>query len=120
MSEVVHQLEDLYEAAARQADANKDSGQPMAAVEVFVAGTRGSDRAEVERALCEWAEGDDDPRQFTALAVIDRLRIASAIPTLRKLAARFEGAHGPSAPYDWAKVNRILGRLQGPAEPRCR
>jgi hypothetical protein len=77
------------------------------------------DRVEIEQVLCDWAEGDDDLRQSTALAVIDRLRIVSAIPALRRLAARLEEASGPSAPYDWAKVNRILGRLQGPAEPRC-
>ena len=120
MSRVARQLEDLYEAATRRADAEKDSGQPMAAVEAFVAGTRDADRAEVERVLCKWAERGDNLRQFTALAVIDRLRVTSAVPTLRRLATRFEEAPVPSAPYDWAKVNRILGHLQGPAEPRCR
>ncbi|MEA3502605.1 MAG: hypothetical protein U9R47_07505, partial [Actinomycetota bacterium] len=88
--------------------------------EAFVARTQGADRAEVERVLCQWAESGDDLRRFTALAVIDRRGIASAVPTLRRLAAMFEAAQGPSAPYDWAKVNRILGRLRGREEPGCR
>lgn len=108
---IENKLEQVYEDGASRAELNKDSGEPMASVAAFVAAQDADGRARVEQEIARWAERGDALRRFTALAVIDRLSLRSAIPTLRHLANRFESAEGPSAPYDWAKVNRILGRL---------
>lgn len=72
---------------------------------------RGADRAAFESLLIERISSDDPGERFTALAVVDDQRIVSAIPALRVLADQFEHARGPAAPYDWAKVNRILASL---------
>lgn len=71
----------------------------------------GSDRAVFESLLIERISSDDPGERFTALAVIDDQQIVGAIPALRMLADQLEYAAGPSAPYDLAKVNRILARL---------
>ena len=61
--------------------------------------------------ISEWLAQDGTDRQFTAISMIDRHGTVSALPALRAAEARFETASGPSAPYDWAKVNRVIGRL---------
>ncbi len=62
-------------------------------------------------AFIAWALSEDEAKRFDGLHMVDSLGIVEAIPSLRVLAQRFEQGDGPSAPYDWAKVNRILGRL---------
>jgi hypothetical protein len=53
-------------------------------------------------------------------AVVDRLlsefRITTALPALRVLADRLETQHSPGAPYEWAKVNRLIALLVEPPE----
>lgn len=65
----------------------------------------------VDGLLAEHALSDDSLKRFDALALVDEFNIVSALPALRELERRTENATGPSAPYDWAKVNRIIGKL---------
>jgi hypothetical protein len=69
------------------------------------------EKSTVDRVISEWLASDDASLRFDALLLVDDHRIASAIPALRRLADRLEGSSKPSAPYEWAKVNRILARL---------
>ncbi len=64
-----------------------------------------------DQVFCEWVELDDTTKQHIALFAISEHRTRSALPYLRAAAERFENAEGPSAPYDWARVNRIIGRI---------
>jgi hypothetical protein len=90
----------------------KDSNRAVLYFENFFRSIQEADQPEAEEIVAEWALcEEDEARRFVALAVIDDLRIVSALPSLRVLQERFECADGPSAPYDWAKVNRIIGRL---------
>jgi hypothetical protein len=68
-------------------------------------------RSEVDTVLLEWVLSDEEGLRFDALAIVDEYRITDAIPVLRALQDRLETESGPGAPYEWAKVNRILGRL---------
>jgi hypothetical protein len=79
---------------------------------------------EQERQLADpviicWATSDDPILRFDGLALIARFEISSALPALRRLADCLENAPGPSAPYDWAKVNRIIGRLTSASSEDC-
>lgn len=65
----------------------------------------------VDEILTEWVLSDDETKRFDALALIDEYRVRSALAALRTLAARLEGGTGPGAPYEWAKVNRIIAAL---------
>jgi hypothetical protein len=55
---------------------------------------------------------------FDALFLVDRFAIVAAVPTLRQLEVWLEDQTTPGAPYEWAKVNRILGALAGEPRPR--
>jgi len=69
------------------------------------------ERHVIDRLLADDVQSDDEGRRFDALAIIREFRIVSALPALRALAARLENASEPSAPYEWAKVNRTIGLL---------
>ena len=59
-----------------------------------------------------WYLGEN--ARFDALFLVERFAIVSAVPTLRQLAAWLEDQTTPGAPYEWARVNRILGSLATP------
>lgn len=67
--------------------------------------------------LIGWTQSDDAKRRFDALTLIDEFSIVAALPALRELAQEFEDSTETAAPYDWAKVNRIIGRLTGRSVP---
>lgn len=69
------------------------------------------ERAEIDELLAKWVLSDDEAERFDALAIIFDHDVASAIPALRQLASRLEESDEVGAPYEWAKVNRLLGRL---------
>ena len=69
------------------------------------------ERAEVDRLLDKWVLSDVKAERFDALAIIYDHGVASAVPALRKLFSRLEESDEVGAPYEWAKVNRLLGRL---------
>ena len=69
------------------------------------------ERESVDQVISEWVLSDDPKLRFDAMALIGDQHIQSATPALRRLAERLEDAPGPSAPYEWAKVNRLLGQL---------
>lgn len=73
-----------------------------------------TERPDSDEVVTDWALGLDAAKQFDALAVFFPFKIISALPALRELARRFEAAGGPSAPFDWAKVNRLIGQLSAP------
>lgn len=70
-------------------------------------------RVTVDGILAEWIVSDDESERFDALALVDEYRVRSALPALRVLAGRLENNASPGAPYEWAKVNRVIGRLLG-------
>ena len=87
------------------------------ALESFYRGLTDAELSAADDLLIEWAQSDDVKKRFDALALIDEFSIVAAIPALRTLAEEFEDSAEPSAPYDWAKVNRIIGRLTGESLP---
>jgi hypothetical protein len=69
------------------------------------------ERRVVDELLAELAISLDENIRFDALALIGEFRIAAALPALRALAARLEEETFPGAPYEWAKVNRMIGEI---------
>jgi len=71
--------------------------------------------AEERRAVDELIFDDlmspDEARRFDAVALVREFRIRSAAKTLVRLAEVLEEASSPGAPYEWAKVNRLIAYL---------
>ena len=66
--------------------------------------------------IVEWLRSPEPRKQFDALALVDELVIVSALPTLRELQGEAEECTDHEAPYDWARLNRIAGRLSAAGE----
>ncbi len=69
------------------------------------------ERVMANRILCEWIESDNNRKRFDALAIIDKYKIRSAIPKLRDFESKIANRPDYEAPYELAKVRRILERL---------
>lgn len=67
----------------------------------------------MDEVLIEWALSDDESLRFDALYVIEEHSIARAVPALLSLHSRLEDeSKRPGAPFEAAKVARILERLR--------
>ncbi len=101
-----HQREDLAHAQYLK--------DPSVALERITARYRNQPadkRAVIDELLAEQLSSDDETIMFIALSLIEDFRITSTLPALRKLADRLEHGTNPGAPYEWAKVNRIIATL---------
>ena len=70
-----------------------------------------SERPIIDELLAEQLLSLDETDRFDAVALIDKFAITSALPALRTLADRLEGEAQVGAPYEWTKVNRVIGKL---------
>lgn len=103
------------EAEAR-AVANKQSQEVLAALFLMYRSLSADDRLEIDRLLAEQLSSQDETDRFDAIALIREFSIASALPALRRLSDWLETATWPGAPYEWAKVNRLIGTMAGERE----
>lgn len=115
-TEVQLRWEAFRERAEREAVAAKNAQAVVFELSRQYAALDGSERSEVDLLLADWIESDDEAKRFDALALVEMHEIASAAPALRALAARLEASTTPGAPYEWAKVNRVLGFLASDGE----
>ena len=104
-------LNSAWSRVNREAEARKDSHSAVFELARIYRSLSGAERRAADQVLIEWALSADGKKQFDGLALIDEFSITSAVPALRRLEDRFKGSSEPSAPYDLAKVNRILERL---------
>ena len=74
-----------------------------------------AERKEVNQLLIEALEAGSETQRFDALAIINQFRIVDALEELRRLAVRLQHKDDPAAPFDLAKVNRIISRLVDPS-----
>jgi hypothetical protein len=108
---VPERLNAQWVAADREAESNKDSQSALVALEGFYRTLTYGERREANALIIEWALSSDPKRRYDGLALIGEFKIDEALPALRELAERAEESTGPSAPYDWAKVNRLIAVL---------
>ncbi len=116
-NDVRSRVEAAWAIIDREADARKDSHGAVFALESLYRGLTDEERLAADQLLLEWAASSDAKKRFDALALIDEFSIVAALPVLRRLAQGFEDSTEPSSPSDWAKVNRIIGRLTGQSPP---
>ena len=101
--------------------AGKDPNSALARIAEKYQQLPQEDRVIVDRLLVEqlqanelvpgapWYEGEN--ARFIPEFLIDEFRIVAALPVLRVLGNWLESQDTPGAPYEWAKVNRLIGKL---------
>jgi hypothetical protein len=71
-----------------------------------------AEQNEVNDVLIDWVLSENETLRYDALYLVDEHQIHQAVPALRALQDRLENDPSrPGAPYEWAKVNGLLGRL---------
>lgn len=101
----------MWEEVSERAIANKESQDALRVLSVRYSALSPEDRLVVDELLAELLASGDETMRFDALALIRQFKITSALPALRRLAGWLEGQTWPGAPYEWAKVNRVIGAL---------
>ena len=69
------------------------------------------ERNVIDALISEWVNSDDETKRFDAVALIGEHRIQSALPALGKLVEALDRSNAPGAPYESAKVTRVIGQL---------
>jgi len=69
------------------------------------------ERRSIDALLAEWVLSDNESKRFDALALIDEHRIRSALPALEDLRQKLDKSREPGAPFEKAKVDRIVASL---------
>ncbi len=105
------QMESYRHAADEEAASLKDSYLALDRLHSLYRKFDVEERTMADQVLSEWALSEDEKVRFDALALIDDLKIANAIPALRMLASRLASSNAPGAPYELKKVNRVVGNL---------
>jgi hypothetical protein len=97
--------------ANTRAEVAKQSQQAIYELITHYRALSDKERLIVDGLLAEDLDSTDEKAQFDALALIREFRIKSTLPALRVLASRLESEESPGAPYEWAKVNSLIGSL---------
>jgi hypothetical protein len=72
------------------------------------------ERTEANKVLFEALRGRDEGRRYDALAIIREFVLYEAMPFLMELAIRLQFDDSPGAPFELAKVQRIIDAWDGP------
>ena len=105
------QMQAYRDSVDREARSLKDSQAALAQLGAFYENLSQPERDLANTVLAEWILDSDESLRFDGLALIDMFRIRSAYASLKRLAARLELSKEASAPYELAKVRRLMSRL---------
>ena len=86
----------------------KDPYVTLEKLRVLYGNFNDAERRMANQVLNEWTLSEDESVRFDALAMIDDLKLATAVPTLNKLGERLGTSTQPGAPYELKKIYRIL------------
>jgi hypothetical protein len=111
LDEFRRQFETWWAGTDAREVARKNSQGALLELMTFYEKLDGADRIMADQVLGEWVTSDNDRKRFDALAMVDQFRIRSAVPQLRALESAIAKRSGHEAPYELAKVRRILERL---------
>ena len=70
-------------------------------------------RVAMRQVIVAWLNSDDSADRYDGLWLTDELKVMAGIPRLRELLVEAEQRTDHEAPYEWSKLNGILGRVLG-------
>jgi hypothetical protein len=104
-------FETFRDEVSREAVASKSSHDAFVQLSGLYTKFDADECALADAIIADWLGSDDESKRWDAEALIQEHTMASALPQLRALADELECATDPGAPYERAKVNRIIGQL---------
>ena len=116
MSEFRQEMNDYWARIDNEAIEKKEShGAVMELMKLYRRFDDGEQRM-ARDVIVEWLRSPEPRKQFDALALVDEFLIVDALSTLRELQSGAEERTDHEAPYDWTRLNRIVGRLSEAGE----
>ena len=91
--------------------AKKHSHAALLKLIALYEGLSHTDRMLADQVLIEWVTSENNRKRFDALAMVERFKIAEAIPALRKLESTLAEAPGAEATHELVRVREVLLRL---------
>ena len=70
------------------------------------------DRGHADQVIVDWIQSENERKRFDALAMVDRFRIRAAVGQLRREETELAASKDHTAPYELAKVRRILLHIE--------
>jgi len=110
-AEVRDSWEEFWQEVDRDYRDSKDSQGALSALFDRYRNLEPAERNAVDQLLGEKLASPDENVRFDALALIQEFAIRSTAPQLRHLAARLNAERRPGAPFELAKVKRILNEF---------
>jgi len=116
LDEFRHEMDDFWNQVDREFVEKKESHGAVMELMKLYRRFDAEEQAMARQVITEWLRSPDPRKQFDALAIVDEFVIVDALPTLRELQAEAEKRTDHEAQYDWARLNRIAGRLASASE----
>jgi len=104
-------MNEFWREADLRAASLKDSHLALEMLHRFYAKLDDSEKNLANQVLAEWVMSEDENLRFDALALIGDFSIISTRSALNELALRLSMSNLPGAPFEWAKVNRLIKKL---------
>jgi hypothetical protein len=106
------QLDDWWQQTDAREVAAKNSQGALLDLMVLYERLDPQEQGLADQVLGEWIASPNQRKRFDALAMVDHFRIRSAVASLRSHAQEVEKRTDHEAPYELAKIARILSRLE--------
>lgn len=111
LDEFVSEMNDFWNRVDRESiERNESHGAVMELMKLYRRFDK-DEQAMANQVIIEWLRYMEPRKQFDALALVDEFLIVDALPTLRELQSEAEERKDYEAPYEWARLNRVVGRL---------
>lgn len=102
----------IWSEVSRRHIAAKDSQGAITELFKLYAELDPDERKAANEDLFEAIRAGDDLERYDALAITNKFELADAMPCLRELAIRLQLNDSPGAPFELAKVQRLIKKLQ--------
>ena len=102
----------IWSEVSRRYIAAKDSQGAIVELFKLYAALDPDEREAANADLFEALRAGDDGERYDAQAITSKFELVDAIPYLRELAVRLQLDDSPGAPFELAKVQRLIEKLQ--------
>jgi hypothetical protein len=111
LDEFRQKMESWWQETDARELALKNSQGALLELMALYKGLNSAEQTLADRVFAEWLASGNNRKKFDALAAIDQFQIRSAVPQLRILESEITKRQDHEAPYELAKVRRMLERL---------
>jgi hypothetical protein len=111
LDEFRQHMEEFWHSVTREAEEYRYRYLAIERMEDLYGKFDSAERAMADQVLAEWALSEDEQKRYDALALIEHLKIVTAVPALRALAVRLSQSRALGADDELDIVNREIEAL---------